>query len=182
MILPYKSAIPKIAPDAFIAPDATIIGDVEIGRDASIWFHTVIRGDVNFIHIGSKTNIQDLCMCHVTLNKWPLSIGEGVTIGHGVVVHGCVIKDYCLIGMGARILDGAQVGPHTLVAAGAVVREGFVAPEYSLVAGVPAEVKRPLKDDEIENLTASVERYIGYKNLYIAAGIQHPELDKFTNP
>lgn len=175
MILPYNNLSPKIAPGVFIAPNATIIGDVEIGAEASIWFNTVIRGDVNYIRIGPQTNIQDLCMCHVTLNKWPLIIGEGVTIGHSAVVHGCVIKDYCLIGLGARILDGAQVGPYALVAAGAVVREGFVVPEYSLVAGVPAEVKRRLTDKEIENLTASAGRYVAYKNTYLPAGIQ-PQL------
>jgi gamma-carbonic anhydrase len=173
MLIPYKNISPKIANGVFIAPNATIIGDVEIGEDASIWFNTVVRGDVNYIRIGAKTNIQDLCMCHVTLNKWPLIIGEGVTIGHSAVVHGCVIKDYCLIGMGARVLDGAQVGPYALVAAGAVVREGFVVPEYSLVAGVPAKVKRRLTDKEIENLTASAARYVGYKNTYLAAGVQH---------
>jgi carbonic anhydrase/acetyltransferase-like protein (isoleucine patch superfamily) len=173
MILSYNNLSPKFAQGVFIAPNATIIGDVEIGEDASVWFNTVVRGDVNFIRIGAKTNIQDLCVCHVTINKWPLIIGEGVTVGHSVVVHGCVIKDYCLIGMGSRILDGAQVGPYALVAAGSVVRQGFVVPEYSLVAGVPAVVKRRLTDQEIENLTASAQRYVGYKNLYLAAGIQH---------
>jgi carbonic anhydrase/acetyltransferase-like protein (isoleucine patch superfamily) len=173
MLLPYNNTSPKIAQGVFIAPNATIIGDVEIDEDASIWFNTVVRGDVNYIRVGPKTNIQDLCMCHVTVNKWPLLIGEGVTIGHSVVAHGCVIKDYCLIGMGARILDGAQVGPYALVAAGAVVREGFVIPEYSLVAGVPAQVKRRLNDKEIENLTASAARYVDYKNTYLATGVQH---------
>ena len=113
-----------------------------------------------------------------TRNKWPLLIGESVTIGHGVVAHGCVIKDYCLIGIGARILDGAQVGPRAMVAAGAVVREGFVVPEYSLVAGVPAAVKRRLTDHEIENLAASAQRYVEYKNVYLAAGIQHASVLK----
>ncbi|MCG3121453.1 MAG: Protein YrdA [bacterium] len=174
MILAYNKISPQIAPGVFIAPNATIIGDVEIGVETSIWFNAVIRGDVNYIRIGPQTNIQDLCMCHVTLNKWPLIIGAGVTIGHSAVVHGCVIKDYCLIGMGACILDGAQVGPFAMVAAGAVVREGFIVPEYSLVAGVPAEVKRRLTDKEIENLTASAARYVAYKNTYLAAGVQHP--------
>jgi carbonic anhydrase/acetyltransferase-like protein (isoleucine patch superfamily) len=174
MLLPYNNVFPKFANGVFVAQNATIVGDVEIGEDASIWFNTVVRGDVNYIRIGAKTNIQDLCMCHVTLDKWPLIIGEGVTIGHSVVVHGCIIKDYCLIGMGARILDGAQVGPYALIAAGSVVRERFVVPEYSLVAGVPAEVKRRLTDEEIKNLTASADRYVSYKNTYLAAGVQHP--------
>ena len=171
MILPYKNILPQFGNGVFLAPNATVIGDVIIGDEVSIWFGTVIRGDVNYIRIGAKTNIQDLCMCHVTLNKWPLIIGEGVTVGHSVVLHGCVIEDYCLIGMGARILDGARVGPRALVAAGAVVREGFVVPENSLVAGVPAEVKRPLRREELENLQASAERYVRYKNEYLAAGI-----------
>lgn len=174
MILPYKNVTPKFGPGVFVAPNATIIGDVEIGEQCSIWFNTVIRGDVNYIRIGRKTNIQDLCMCHVTLNKWPLHIGEGVTLGHGAIVHGCVIGDYCLIGMGATVLDGAQIGPQTIVAAGALVREGFVAPEHTLIAGVPAEVKRDLRKSEMENLFASAERYMRYKDEYLAAGIGQP--------
>lgn len=174
MILPYKNITPKLARGVFVAPNATIIGDVEIGEACSIWFNTVIRGDVNCIRIGRKTNIQDLCMCHVTLDKWPLYIGEGVTLGHGAIVHGCVIGDYCLIGMGATVLDGARIGPQTIVAAGALVREGFVAPEHTLVAGVPAEVKRELRQSEIENLFASAERYMRYKDEYLAAGIGQP--------
>lgn len=174
MILPYKNIIPKFGSHVFVAPNATIIGDVEIGEACSIWFNTVIRGDVNCIRVGPKTNIQDLSMCHVTLNKWPLHIGEGVTIGHGAIVHGCVIGDYCLIGMGATILDGAQIGPQTIIAAGALVREGFVAPEHTLVAGVPAQVKRDLHKNEIENLRGSAERYMRYKDEYLAAGIGHP--------
>jgi carbonic anhydrase/acetyltransferase-like protein (isoleucine patch superfamily) len=171
MILPYQSSRPQFGQNVFLAPNATIIGDVHLGDDCSIWFGAVIRGDVNYIRIGARTNIQDLCMCHVTLNKWPLHIGAGVTVGHGVILHGCVIEDHCLIGMGARILDGAQVGPVALVAAGALVREGFVVPEKTLVAGIPAEVKRELRPHEIENLLASADRYLGYKNTYLSAGI-----------
>lgn len=174
MILPYQNISPTLGKNLFIAPNATIIGDVHLGDECSVWFNTVIRGDVNYIRIGPRTNIQDLCMCHVTLDKWPLFIGEGVTVGHSAVLHGCVIKDYCLIGMGARILDGAQVGPYALVAAGAVVREGFVVPEQTLVAGNPAVVKRALREDEIANLTASAQRYVRYKNTYLAAHLGLP--------
>jgi len=177
-IFAYKESFPKIAAGVFIAPNATIIGDVEICEESSVWFNTVIRGDVNYIRIGRRTNIQDLTMCHVTLNKWPLQIGNGVTIGHGAVVHGCVINDYCLIGMGARVLDGAQVGHHSLIAAGALVREGEVIPEYSLVAGVPAQVKRQLTDAEIKNLEDSATRYVNYSRTYLAAGVQHEGLKK----
>ncbi len=173
MILPYQQILPRLGNNVFLAPSATVIGDVEIGEECGIWFNTVIRGDVNYIRIGPRTNIQDLCMCHVTLNKWPLIIGEGVTVGHSAILHGCVIQDYCLIGMGAKILDGARVGPQALVAAGALVREGFVVPERTLVAGVPAAVKRTLTPEEVENLFASAERYIRYKNEYLAAGTGH---------
>ena len=174
MILPYKDLYPQLGQNIFLAPNATLIGDVHLGDDCSVWFGAVIRGDVNYIRIGAKTNIQDLCMCHVTLNKWPLLVGEGVTVGHGAILHGCVIQDYCLIGMGARILDGARIGPRALIAAGAVVREGFVVPENTLVAGTPAEIKRALRPQEIENLLASAERYVSYKNTYLHAGIGQP--------
>lgn len=173
MIISYNNIFPKLAPGLFIAPNATIIGDVEIGEESSVWFNTVIRGDVNYIRIGSRTNIQDLTMCHVTLNKWPLIIGNGVTIGHSAVVHGCVIHDFCLIGMGARILDGAEIGHHSLIAAGALVREGEKIPEYSLVAGLPGQVKRRLTDPEIKNLEDSATRYVNYSRTYLAAGVQH---------
>ncbi len=169
MILPYKDISPTLGKNIFIAPNATIIGDVHLGDECSVWFNAVIRGDVNYIRIGPRTTIQDLCMCHVTLEQWPLIVGEGVTVGHSAVLHGCVIKDYCLIGMGARILDGAQVGPRAVVAAGSVVREGFIVPENTLVAGNPATVKRPLREHEIENIMTSAQRYVRYQNTYLAA-------------
>jgi carbonic anhydrase/acetyltransferase-like protein (isoleucine patch superfamily) len=168
MVIPYKDIHPTLGKNVFLAANATIIGDVHLGEDCSVWFNTVIRGDVNYIRIGPRTNIQDLCTCHVTLDKWPLIIGAGVTVGHNAVLHGCVIQDYCLIGMGARILDGAQVGPRALVAAGSVVREGFIVPEHTLVAGNPAVVKRELRAEEIANLMASAERYVKYKDAYLA--------------
>lgn len=171
MILHYNNIHPALGKNVFLAPNATIIGDVRLGEECSVWFNTVIRGDVNYIRIGPRTNIQDLCMCHVTFEKWPLIIGEGVTVGHSAALHGCVIKDHCLIGMGARVLDGAQVGPRALVAAGAVVREGFIVPEHTLVAGNPAVVKRELRAEEIENLVASAERYVKYKNIYLAMNV-----------
>ena len=171
MIIPYQNISPTLGKNLFLAPNATIIGDVHLGDDCSVWFNTVIRGDVNYIRIGARTNIQDLCMCHVTFERWPLLLGEGVTVGHSAVLHGCVIKDYCLIGLGARILDGAQVGPYALVAAGSVVREGFIVPEKTLVAGNPATVKRPLREEEIANLIASAQRYVRYKNTYLAAKV-----------
>jgi carbonic anhydrase/acetyltransferase-like protein (isoleucine patch superfamily) len=143
------------------------VGDVEIGNDCSIWFGTVLRGDVNHIRIGSRTNIQDNCVLHVTQERWPAIVAEEVTIGHGAIVHGCTVKRGALIGMGARVLDGAVVGECALVAAGAVVSEGMRVPPRALVAGVPAKVKRDLTDAEIERLELSWRHYIQTKEKYL---------------
>ncbi len=167
MIAAHHGKMPKIGAGTFIAPDAVVIGEIEIGRDCSLWFGVKMRGDVHTITIGDRTNIQDGTICHVTLNKWPLIIGNNVTIGHGAIVHGCVIHDETLIGMGAKVLDGAEIGRHSLVAAGSLVREGMKVPEGVLVAGVPAVIKRDLTRAEIDNIIASAERYVQYKEEYI---------------
>lgn len=167
MIYAYKDHKPKIPKSVFVAPNATVIGDVEIGEDSSIWFNVLIRGDVNRIRIGAQTNIQDGSILHVTLDEWPLHVGDGVTVGHGAILHGCTIGDHCLIGMGARVLDGAHIGANCLVAAGSLVREGVKVPENSLVAGVPAIVKRSLSQKEIEQIACSSERYVRYKKSYM---------------
>ena len=176
MISAYNKQSPAFGDRVFVAPNATVIGDVEAGDDVSIWFGAIVRGDVNSIHIGARTNLQDGVVCHVTFEKWALHIGEGVTAGHRAVLHGCRIGDYTLIGMGAIVLDGAEVGRNCIIAAGSVVREGMHIPEASLAAGVPATVRRILTPAEIEHLRASAERYVGYKNEYLARGIQHPAL------
>lgn len=172
MIFSYKEVAPKIPKSVFVAPNATVIGNVEIGDDSSIWFNTVVRGDINQIRIGERTNIQEGSILHVTLNRWPLIIGSYVTVGHGAILHGCTVKDYCLIGMGARILDGARIGDYCLVAAGALVLEGDKVPNHSLVAGVPAIVKRSLTAEEIELIKRSSERYVGYKDTYLQGGVK----------
>ncbi|MFQ5675244.1 MAG: gamma carbonic anhydrase family protein [bacterium] len=162
----FKNAAPTIPDSVFIAPNATVIGDVIIGENSSVWFNTVIRGDVNRIRIGERTNIQDNSTLHVTYQKWGLEIGNNVTVGHGAILHGCTISSNCLIGMGARILDGAHIGKYSLVAAGSLVLQGEKLPSNSLAAGVPAVVKRSLTDEEIEQIDASAERYVGYKEVY----------------
>lgn len=167
MIYRYKQSVPRIPKSAFIAPTATVVGDVEIGEDASLWFNTVVRGDVNSIRIGERTNIQDGSVLHVTFDEWALDIGSNVTVGHGSILHGCKISDYCFVGMGARILDGAKIGEFSLVAAGSLVLEGDRVPSHSLVAGVPAIVKRTLSQDEVEKIKRSAERYVSYKNSYL---------------
>ncbi len=165
-IITYKGITPKIDPTVFIADGVHIIGDVEIGKDSSVWFNTVIRGDVNFIRIGERTNIQDGTVVHVTNKKFPTHIGSNVTIGHSAVIHACTIEDYSLIGMGAIVLDNATVGKYCLIAAGAVVTMGMNIPEGMLVAGVPGKVIRPLTDDEKKFLAQSAQNYIDYVATY----------------
>ncbi|MFH0992261.1 MAG: gamma carbonic anhydrase family protein [bacterium] len=166
MILPYKGVHPKIHDSVFIAEGAQIIGDVEIGRESSIWFNTVIRGDVNTIRIGEQTNVQDQCVLHVTYQKYPLVVGSRVTVGHGAILHAATIKDYCMIGMGAIILDDAEIDSYVIVAAGALVLEHFKAPGGTLIAGIPARVKRDLTKEEHSMIETSAQRYIQYVSNY----------------
>ncbi len=165
-IIPYRGIAPKIHPNVFVAEGAHIIGDVQIGKDSSVWFNAVIRGDVNFIRIGERTNIQDGCVLHVTHKTYPLLIGSNITVGHSAVVHAATIQDFCLIGMGAIILDNAQVGPYSLVAAGAVVVGNSIIPEGMLAAGVPAKVVRPLTEEERQFLITSAQNYVDYVATY----------------
>lgn len=163
---PFRGTSPKIHGSVFVADGAQIVGDVEIARDSSVWFNAVIRGDVNIIRIGERTNIQDNCSLHVTHERYALLIGSNVTIGHGTVVHGSTIRDHCLIGMGATVLDNTTIGPYTLVAAGSLLLENFVAPEGTLVAGVPATVRRELTVQERQSLDQAAENYVRYVARY----------------
>ncbi|MEK7263585.1 MAG: gamma carbonic anhydrase family protein [Bacteroidota bacterium] len=166
MLISYKGITPNIHPTVFIAEGAKIIGDVVMEKDASVWFNTVIRGDVNYIRIGERTNIQDNCILHVRKDKYPLIIGANITVGHGAILHACVIKEHCLIGMGATVLDDAQVGSFCLIAAGAVVKEHQKIPEGMLVAGVPAKIIRPLTVEEKQMIIQSAENYVQYVRSY----------------
>ncbi|MCB0280031.1 MAG: gamma carbonic anhydrase family protein [Calditrichaeota bacterium] len=166
MIHTYKGITPKIGKNCFIEDSAHVIGDVVLGDDCSVWFNTVIRGDVNYIRIGNKTNIQDGSILHVTVNTCPLVLGEGVTVGHGAILHGATINNYCLIGMGAKILDKAIVEDFSIVGAGSLVKQGFVVPSGHLVAGVPARVIREITDDERAFLRQSAQNYINYMKDY----------------
>jgi gamma-carbonic anhydrase len=165
-LIPYRNQLPRLHPSVFVAEGARIIGDVEIKEKSSIWFNTVVRGDVNFIRIGARTNIQDNSVLHVTAKTAPLNIGSEVTIGHGAVLHGCTIDDCCLIGMGAIVLDGAHVHRDSIIAAGAMVLEGFDVPEGMLAAGVPAKIKRSLTEEEKQFLHKSADNYIQYSEYY----------------
>jgi carbonic anhydrase/acetyltransferase-like protein (isoleucine patch superfamily) len=165
-IITYKGITPKIHESAFLCEGVRIVGDVEIGEDCSVWYNSVIRGDVHYIKIGRGTNVQDLCMLHVTNNKYALNIGEYVTVGHSVTLHGCTVKDRCLIGIGATVLDNAVVSSNSLIGAGALVKEGFFVPEGVLVAGVPAKIVRDLSEAELIWVRKNAENYVGYTKEY----------------
>lgn len=166
-LFPYKDFFPRLHQSVFLASGTKIIGDVEIGENSSIWYNTVIRGDVNYIKICKMTNVQDCSMLHVTNNKYPLNIGNQVTIGHSVTLHGCTLNDLCLIGMNATVLDGAVVESRAMVAAGAVVKPGFTVPSYKLAAGVPAKVVRSLTESEILEFENAANRYVEYTRITI---------------
>ena len=167
MILSYNNATPQLGTDVFIAENAVVIGNVSMGDYSSIWFNTVVRGDVNYIRIGSRTNIQDSSVLHVRKDTYPLIIGDYVTIGHRVVAHGCTIKNYVLIGIGSVILDGAVVEENSLVGAGSLVPPGFVVPTGKLVHGSPCKVIRDLFPAEIESIAFLSNDYVSYSNSYL---------------
>ncbi|MEE9543744.1 MAG: gamma carbonic anhydrase family protein [Thermodesulfobacteriota bacterium] len=167
LIKAYKGVEPRLHETVFMVESATVIGDTEIGEYSSVWFNAVVRGDVNYIRIGSRTNIQDNSVLHVTHDTCPLKIGNGVTVGHSVTLHGCTVEDNCLIGMGAIVLDNAVIGEGSLVAAGSLVTEAMLVPPGSLVMGLPAKVVRSLTDDERAGLLESAENYIEYARNYM---------------
>lgn len=166
-IFPYRDFYPVIGKNVFLASGVKIIGDVQIGDYSSIWYNSVVRGDVHYIRIGYKTNIQDCSMLHVTNGKFPLNIGNMVTVGHSVKLHGCTLEDLCFIGIGAIILDGAVIQKNAMVAAGAVVKPNFVVPSGKLAAGVPAKIVRDLSSEEITDFERSAERYVKYAELTV---------------
>jgi carbonic anhydrase/acetyltransferase-like protein (isoleucine patch superfamily) len=166
-LFPYLNTFPKLSPSVFLASGVKIIGDVEIDADSSVWYNTVIRGDVNYIRIGHMTNLQDCCMLHVTNGKFPLNIGSLVTVGHSVTLHGCTVNDLCLIGMGAVILDGAVIKEKSLVAAGSVVKPNFIVPSGKLAAGVPAKIVRDLTSVEMDEFEKSARRYKKYTEITV---------------
>ena len=167
VILPFDGHEPDISADAWVAPNASVIGKVRIAADANVWFGAVLRGDIDEIVLGPGSNLQDNVVVHTELGS-PTVIGAGVSVGHGAVVHGCRIEDGCLIGMNATVLNGAVVGADSLVAAGAVVLEGTIVPPRSLVAGVPAKVRRELSDEEVAGLHGNSERYVERAAVYAA--------------
>jgi carbonic anhydrase/acetyltransferase-like protein (isoleucine patch superfamily) len=155
-----------VDPTAYVDETAQVIGDVEIGAESSVWMNVVVRGDVNYIRIGARSNVQDGTVVHVQHDTNPTLIGDDVTIGHAAIVHGCVIGHRVLIGMGAIVLTGADIGEDVIVAAGALVPEGMVIPPKSLVMGLPARVRRPLDDRDLASIRAHADNYVRYRQDY----------------
>lgn len=163
--LSFNGKSPQTAEAAFVAPSAVLVGDVRLGRNSSIWFGSVLRGDINFISIGEGTNIQDGCMLHVT-SKLPVIVENDVTVGHGAILHGCKVGRGSMIAMGAIVLDGAEIGEHSVVAAGCLVPQGKKIPPGSMVMGIPAKVVRKITPEEIKGIKENTETYIDLARSY----------------
>lgn len=168
MIFEHDGIAPQIDPTVFVAPGTSVIGDVQIGEQSSLWFNVLVRGDVNYIRIGKRTNIQDGSVIHVTSETHPTVIGDDVSVGHAVTLHGCTVRDGCLIGIGAILLDGVDVGESSMVAAGSLVTPGTKIPPRSLVMGSPARVKRELTDAECADYQSIAKRYVHYRDDYMS--------------
>ena len=165
MLLSHHGRTPKIPVSCFIEESARIIGDVILGEQSSIWFNVVIRGDVNYIHVGHRTNVQDGAVIHVS-QKYPAEIGDEVTIGHNATLHGCTVSDGCLIGMGAVLLDGVRIGEESMIAAGSVVVPGTEVPPRSFMVGTPARLRRLLTESEVHSLRVSAANYVEHMREY----------------
>jgi carbonic anhydrase/acetyltransferase-like protein (isoleucine patch superfamily) len=166
LVLPFKGILPQIHPSAWIAPTAVVIGDTEIGEESSVWFGSIVRGDVNSIRIGKRVNIQDGVICHENSND-TLIIEDNVSVGHGAIIHGCKLEAGCLVGIGARILDRAVIGSGSLIAAGSVVKEGTIVPPGELWAGIPAVKKKTFSTADIQGLLDIADHYVHYRLHYM---------------
>ncbi len=167
MLKSWKGIFPKVDPSAFVDDSAQIIGDVTVGPESSVWFNAIIRGDVNIIRIGTRTNVQDGSVLHVTRETYPLTLGDDITVGHNVTLHGCNIEGPALIGIGAIILDGAHLEPNVIVAAGSLVPERMRVESSALIMGAPAKLRRALTDEEIGWLKRSAINYVHYRLDYM---------------
>ena len=166
MIRSYRGVLPTVAASAYVDSSAQVIGDVVIGERSSVWPNATLRGDVNTIRIGEETNVQDNSVLHVDEGLFPLTLGNRVTVGHAVVLHGCTVEDECLIGIGAIVLNGATVGAGSVIAAGAVVPEGMQIPPGSMVMGVPAKIRREVTAEEKERFRVNAQHYVKARGIY----------------
>jgi gamma-carbonic anhydrase len=172
MIRPFRGVHPQIHSTAFVDHSAQVIGDVHVAEEASVWCNCTIRGDIHYIRIGARSNVQDNSVIHVRKGSHPTILEDEVTIGHSVTLHGCYVERGCLIGIGSVLLDDVRVGECSLVAAGALVSPGTVIPPRSLVMGFPAKVKRPLTEDEVSSLELFWKNYVEYTKIYREESIQ----------
>jgi carbonic anhydrase/acetyltransferase-like protein (isoleucine patch superfamily) len=170
MLRPFRGISPRVAPSAFIDASAQIIGDVEIGDESSVWMCAVVRGDVHWIRIGRRSNIQDGAVVHAMTGTHPTAIGDNVTVGHAAVIHGCTVESQVLVGIGAILLNGCHVGAGSIVAAGTLITEGMKVPPKSLVMGSPGKVKRLLTQAEVADIQTYADRYVGYRLEYMPQG------------
>ncbi len=168
MLKSFLGRHPKIAASAYIEDSAQVIGDVVVGEHSSIWFHAVVRGDVHSIRIGRETNIQDNCVVHGYQGKHAVELGDRVTVAHSVNLHGCVVEDDCLIGIGAIVLNGARIGRGSIIAAGGLIPEGMEVPPGSVYLGAPAKLHRPANDADRLMIATHAANYVGYKNDYLS--------------
>jgi carbonic anhydrase/acetyltransferase-like protein (isoleucine patch superfamily) len=168
MIRSYKGITPTVPASAYVDESAQLIGDVVLGEHASVWMNVVLRGDVHSIRLGANSNVQDCSVLHGMLHKWPVIVGDWVSVGHSVTLHGCVVEDECLIGMGAVILNGAKIGAGSIIAAGTLIPEGTVVEPHSLWMGMPGKFRRQITDDDHEMILQYAKNYLGYKEQYLA--------------
>ena len=166
MIRRFREHEPRIHPSAYIDESAQIIGDVHIGEQSSVWCNAVLRGDMYYIRVGDRSNIQDNCVVHTRTGEYPTILEDEVTVGHSVTLHGCYVEHGALVGIGSIVLDDARIGAQSLIAAGSLISPGTVIPPRSLVMGVPGRVKRPLTDEEVEGLNGFWMNYVKYTGLY----------------
>ena len=168
MLRPYRNIVPTVHPSAFVDESAQVIGDVVIGAESSVWMNVVVRGDVNYIRLGRQTNLQDGVIVHVNHEpSYPTVLGDRVTVGHGAILHGCLIEDRCLVGMGAILLNGSRIGSDSIVAAGTLVTERTVIPPRSLVMGNPGRVKRAVTEAELASILEGAANYVQYRLHYM---------------
>lgn len=168
MLRAFNGVVPVVGEGCYVDASAQVIGDVTLGAEASIWMNAVLRGDVNSIRVGARSNVQDCAVLHGMRHKYPVIVGEMCTIGHNATVHGCVLEDEVLVGIGATILNNARVGAGSIVAAGAVVPEQMIIPPRSLVAGVPGKIRRELGDTDLELIRMYAQNYLDYTKVYLA--------------
>ena len=167
MIRSYQGRAPEVHPSCYVDLSAQLIGDVTLGEHSSVWMNAVLRGDVNSIRVGSNSNVQDCAVLHGQRNLYPVIVGDWVTIGHNATVHGCVVEDECLIGIGSRVLNNCRIGAGSIVAAGAVVPEHTVVPPRTLWAGVPAKLRRELSDKDRALILEYAKNYLDYTEIYL---------------